>query len=251
MDLGLDGRGVVVTGGSKGIGRAIALAFAAEGAHVAICARGEPALHRTRDDLQALGVTVHAATCDVADATALQGFLEGARAALGSVDVLVSNASGLTTADSEADWHSSFAIDMMAAVRATHTVLPWMHQAGSGSILYITSISGLEAGSPPAYAAIKAALFSYAKTLSATEAPNGVRVNTVAPGSIEFAGGVWERIREDNRPLYDVIKQSIPFGRLGQPDEVAPAAVFLASNAARWITGVTLVVDGGQHKGNL
>ncbi len=251
MDLGLEGRGVVVTGGSKGIGRSIALAFAAEGAHIAICARGEPALEHTRDDLQALGVTVHAATCDVADATALEGFLEDARAALGSVDVFVSNASGLTAADSEADWDTSFAIDMMAAVRATHTVLPWMHQSGSGSILYITSISGLEAGSPPAYAAIKAALISYAKTLSATEAPHGVRVNTVAPGSIEFAGGVWERIRADNRPLYDAIKQSIPFGRLGLPEEVAPAAVFLASDAARWITGVTLVVDGGQHKGNL
>ena len=251
MDLGLGGRNVVVTGGSKGIGRATALAFADEGANVALCARNPEALEATAKEIEGRGVRVHAATCDVSDAAALEAFLEGAHAALGGVHVLVNNASGFGVTDDEAGWSTSFGVDVMASVRATWKVVPWLAEAGGGSVIHIASTSGLEAGSPPPYAAMKAALMSHSKTLAIDLATQGIRVNTVAPGSIEFPGGMWETIKQVNEAHYEAIRGSIPFGRLGTAEEVAAAVVFLASAPASWITGVTLSVDGGQHKGNL
>lgn len=251
MDLGLAGTGAIVTGASKGIGRAIALGLAEEGADVAICARGEEALAATRSELQARGVKVHAETCDVSDADALGAFLDASREALGSVGVLVNNASGFGVSDDEAGWKAGFDVDLMASVRATWKVAPWMEQAGGGAVIHISSTSGLEAGSPPAYAAVKAALMSHSKTLANQLAPKGIRVNCVAPGSIEFPGGMWETIKKVNRPMYDSILSTIPFGRLGTAEEVANAVIFLASKRASWISGVVLPVDGVQHKGNL
>lgn len=251
MDLGLRGKGVIVTGGSKGIGRATALTFADEGANVAICARGADALKATAEELAAKGVTVHAEPCDVSDAGALTSFLENAKEALGSVSVLVNNTSGFGVSDDEAGWKLGFDVDIMASVRATWQVVPWLEEAGGGSVIHIASTSGLEAGSPPAYAAVKAALISHSKTLSANLAPKNIRVNSVAPGSIEFPGGMWETIKKVNEKAYEAIRRSIPFGRLGSAEEVANAVVFLASDRASWISGVTLAVDGVQHKGNL
>jgi len=251
MDLGLQGKSVVVTGGSRGIGRATALTFADEGANVAICARGSETLEATRKEIEARGVQVFAQTCDVADADALGRFLNAARAALGSVDVLVNNTSGFGGTDDEAGWNAGFNIDVMASVRASWKVVPWMAERGGGSIVHISSTSGLEAGSPPAYAAMKAALISHAKTLANELAPRGIRVNCVAPGSIEFPGGMWEQIKAQNPEHYEGIRSSIPFGRLGTDAEVAAAVVFIASPRASWIAGVTLAVDGVQHKGNL
>ena len=251
MDLGLGGKGVIITGGSKGIGRATALAFAEEGANVAICARSPETLEATAKEIESRGVTVHAATCDVAEKDALEAFLEGAQEALGSVHVLVNNASGFGVGDDEAGWKLGFDVDMMATVRATWKVVPWIAEAGGGSIVHIASTSGLEAGSPPAYAAVKAALMSHSKTLAINLAPQNIRVNTIAPGSIEFPGGMWETIKRVNESAYEAIRTSIPFGRLGSAEEVAAAVVFVASAPASWITGVTLSVDGGQHKGNL
>lgn len=251
MDLGLRGKNAVVTGASRGIGRAIALGLAAEGANVALCARGEERLSATARDVQEQGVKVHAATCDVSDKGALEAFLDASRDALGGVDVLVNNASGFGVSDDEAGWAAGFRVDLMASVRATWKVVPWMEAAGGGAIVHIASTSGLEAGSPPAYAAAKAALISHAKTLANQLAPRGIRVNCVAPGSIEFPGGMWETIRKTNPELYESIRGSIPFGRLGTDVEVANAVVFLVSQKASWIAGVTLAVDGVQHKGNL
>jgi len=251
MDLGLRGRNVVITGGSKGIGRATARAFAGEGANVAICARGADALETTAKEIESAGVKAYAAACDVSDGDALGGFLEDAKRSFGSVDVLVNNASGFGVSDDEAGWSAGFDVDMMAAVRATWKVTPWMADAGGGAVIHISSTSGLEAGSPPAYAAVKAALMSHSKTLAINLAPQKIRVNTIAPGSIEFPGGMWETIKKVNAPMYEGILNSIPFGRLGTAEEVASAVVFLASEPASWITGVTLSVDGGQHKGNL
>lgn len=251
MDLGLSGKNVIVTGGSKGIGRAIGLTFATEGANVALCARGAEALEATAKEIEGRGVRAFGAPCDVSDAASLDGFLESAREALGGVDVLVNNASGFGVSDDEAGWKSGFEIDMMAAVRATWKVAPWLAEAGGGSIVHISSTSGLEAGSPPAYAAAKAALVSYSKTMAIQLAPKNIRVNCIAPGSIEFPGGMWETIKNVNKPMYDNILASIPFGRLGSDDEVANAVVFVASTRASWITGATLSVDGGQHKANL
>jgi len=251
MDLGLAGKGVVVTGGSKGIGRAAALQFADEGAHVAICARGAQALEATAGELRAKGVKVFAKTADVSREAELDAFLDGARNALGRIDVLVNNTSGFGTSDDEAGWKTSFDVDVMASVRACWKVVPWMSEQGGGVILHISSTSALEAGSPPPYAAAKAALISHSKTLAIALAPKKIRVNVIAPGSIEFPGGVWEMIKKANRPFYDAIKASIPWDRLGSAEEVANAVVFAASPRASWVTGVCLPVDGGQHKGNL
>jgi 3-oxoacyl-[acyl-carrier protein] reductase len=252
MDLGLKGKGVVITGASRGIGRAIALEFAREGAHVALCARGAEALEKTRAEVAALGVKTYAATCDVGNGDALMQFLDGAHAALGRVDVLVNNPSGFGVTDDEPGWAASLAVDMMAPVRATWKVVPWLEAQGGGSIVHISSISGMEASLPvPAYAAVKAALISHAKNMAVALAPKGIRVNCVAPGSIDFPGGFWEGVHRDNKAFYDSVVSTIPFGRMGRPEEIASAVVFLASTKASWVSGATLPVDGVQHKGNL
>ncbi len=251
MDLDLRGKCAVVTGGSKGIGRAIALGLAREGANVAICARGAEALHDTERELIERGSKVWAGVCDVGDAAALDGFLESARHELGRIDILVNNASGLVFADDEAGWRSNFNVDVMAAVRACWKVVPWMSAGRGGCILHIASGSGLEAGSPPAYAAAKAALISHSKTLAIALAAQKVRVNVLAPGSIEFAGGLWETQRQSNPDFYAKVLGTIPWARMGTAEEVANAALFLVSERASWITGVCLGVDGGQRKANI
>ena len=253
MDLGLKGKGVIVTGASKGIGRAIAHAFAAEGANIAICARGAETLEKTRAEIAALGVKVHAARCDVGNAEALNAFLEGAHAALGRVDVLINNPSGFGVTDNEEGWAASLAVDVMAPVRATWKVVPWLAAQGGGAVIHISSISGLEASLPgvAAYAAVKAALISHSKSMAMELAPKGIRVNCVAPGSIDFPDGFWDGVRKDNPAFYDGVVSTIPFGRMGKPEEIANAVVFLASAKASWISGVMLPVDGVQHKGNL
>jgi 3-oxoacyl-[acyl-carrier protein] reductase len=251
MELGLRGKCAVVTGGSRGIGRAIALGFAGEGAHVAICARGADALRDAERELLERGGRVHAGVCDVADPAALDGFLESARQALGRIDILVNNASALSFGDDEAGWRSNWNVDVMAAVRASWKVVPWLAEVGGGCILHISSGSGLEAGSPPAYASAKAALISHSKTLAIALASKRIRVNVVAPGSIEFPGGLWDTVRHGTPERYARVLDTIPWGRLGTAEEVANAVVFLASDRASWITGVCLVIDGGQHKANL
>lgn len=252
MDLGLRGKGVIVTGGSKGIGRAIALEFAREGANVAICARGAEALSKTQAELEALGVKAYAASCDVGDAASLKAFLNDGHAKLGRVDVLVNNPSGFGLTDDEAGWAASCSIDIMASVRATWQVVPWMEAAGGGAVIHISSISGLEASWPgvSAYSAAKAALISHAKSMALELAPKGIRVNCVAPGSIEFPDGFWDNVRKGNKAFYDMVLSTIPFGRMGRPEEVASAVVFLGSNKASWVSGAMLAVDGVQHKSN-
>jgi 3-oxoacyl-[acyl-carrier protein] reductase len=250
MDLGLLGKSAVVVGGSRGIGKAIATRLAGEGAKVAICARNEAGLRATEADLRRTGVQVFASPCDAGQAKPLDDFLDGAKKALGSVDILVNNASGFGLSDDEAGWKVSLSVDLLAAVRATWKVVPWMTAAGGGAIVNISSIAGMESGWPPAYAAAKAALISHAKTLAINLAPQKIRVNTVAPGSIEFEGGNWARLKEGDRPFYDSIVKQIPSGRMGTVEEVADVVTFLVSPRAAWVTGTCLTVDGGQHKAN-
>ncbi len=254
MRLGLQGKGVVVTGGSRGIGRAACLAFAEEGADVALCARGNEALEQTAAELARRGAKVHAERCDAGDAEALVAFLDSARAALGRVDVLVNNVSGFGMTNDEAGWQRAIEIDLLATVRASARVVPWMQEVGGGAIVHVSStLGGLEADRPaPApYATLKGALVSHSKLLALELATKNIRVNCVAPGSIEFPGGIWEQIRTRQPDRYAAVLGGIPFGRMGTAEEVARAIVFLASEAASWITGAVLPVDGGQHKGNL
>ena len=233
MNIDLAGKKAVVAGGSRGIGRAIALIFAEAGADVSICARGAEALAKARDDIARLGHKTHAATCDLADAAAIPGYIDEAASALGGIDVLVNNASGFGTSDDEAGWAASISVDLMATVRATRAALPYIEKSEAGSIINISSISGFRASArTPPYGAVKAAILEYTQTLAAQLARKQIRVNCIAPGSIEFPGGTWERAKNNNPPLYAAILRSIPFGRLGQPEEVAQVALFLASPLA-------------------
>ena len=241
---------VVVAGGSRGIGRAIALGFAAGGADVSICARSAGPLEATRNDLACHGGQVHAAPCDLANGEAVARYVAEAVAALGGIDVLVNNASGFGSGDDEAGWAAGLAVDVMAMVRASRAALPLLEAAPGSCIINIASIAGLRpALRMPAYGAVKATMLHYTTSQAGMLARKNIRVNCIAPGSIEFPGGHWESRRLANDPIYARVLQSIPFGRLGTPEEVADVALFLASPLARWVTGQIIAVDGGQLLG--
>lgn len=238
---------VVVAGGSKGIGRGIALAFAQAGAAVSVCARGQSALDDVRHAMASLGATAHASRCDLADGAAIERYVREAAAALGGIDVLVNNASGYGFEDTDEAWLAGFNVDLMAAVRASRHAAPHLKASGRGSIVHISSIAAFHPGvRGPAYAAVKAALSQYATSQALALAADRIRVNAIAPGSIEFPEGLWDRRRTEAPALYQRTMEKIPFGRFGTPEEIAHAALFLASPFAGWITGQTLCVDGGQ-----
>lgn len=250
MQISFKGKRVVVAGGSRGIGRSIALGFAGAGAAVSICARGQAGLDATAAEIRALGVKAHAAPCDLADKTAIDGYIAAAAEALGGIDILINNASGFGGGDTEDGWKKGLDVDVMATVRASNAALAHIERSGGGAILNISSISGLAASTrTPSYAAVKAAVINYTMSQALMLAPKQIRVNAIAPGSIEFPGGMWEERKNSSPQLYNAILKSIPWGRLGRPEEIATAALFLCSDAASWVTGQTLVVDGGQMLG--
>lgn len=240
------GRRAIVCGGSRGIGLAIAKAFASAGASVSICARGEASLAEARAALEALGGKVHAARCDLGDGAAVTHYVQEAAAALGGIDALVNNASAFGHRDTDADWAASVAVDLMAPVRASHAAMPFLEHS-KGAIVHISSIAGLRPSvRTPPYGAVKAALVQYTQTQAAALAKKGIRVNCIAPGSIYFEGGVWDVRKREEPKLYEGTLARIPSGRFGRPEEIASVALFLASDAASWMTGQTLTVDGGQ-----
>ncbi len=254
MSSPFSGQRVLVAGASRGIGRAIAEQFAAAGAAVGLCARNPGPLEQARAELAAHGQAVHAQVCDLADAAAISAWVQAAAEQLGGIDILVNNASGLGMGDDEAGWAACLNVDILAMVRSSQAALPWLRAssgAGRGpSILNLSSISAYRPSlRAPAYAAAKAAMNSYTISQAAMLAREGIRVNAIAPGSVEFPGGLWEQRREQEPELYQRTMRSIPFGRLGRPEEIAEVALFLASPAARWMTGQVLNVDGGQLLG--
>jgi 3-oxoacyl-[acyl-carrier protein] reductase len=246
MEISLKGKKVLVGGASRGIGRSIALVFAGAGADVAICARGLEGVRAVEAELRQHGTKIFGMACDLGDESQVTGFVNDAGKALGGIDVLVNNASGLGMKDDESGWAASVNIDLLGTARATRAAIPFLEQS-KGSIINISSISGLMAVPRTLpYAAIKAALINYTMGQGLALAPKQIRVNAIAPGSTAFPGGVWEDRKTSDPELYQRRLKGIPWGRFGSPEDIAKVALFLASDLASWVTGQTIVVDGGQ-----
>ena len=251
MDLGLKGLNVLVTGGTKGIGRRAADMFAAEGANVAVCARNAAEVEAAAASLKKAGVKSFGQAIDVGDKAALEGWVHASAKALGGIDILVANVSALAAAeDTEDSWKAEFDIDMMHTVRSVNASLPYLEKSKWPSIVVVSSVSGREIDfTSPAYGAFKAALIHYAHGLAHKLAPKLIRVNSVSPGNVYFTGGIWNYV-EDNMP--DLFKQALalnPTGRMATPEEIGKGIVFLASPASSFTMGTNLMIDGALTKG--
>jgi 3-oxoacyl-[acyl-carrier protein] reductase len=249
MDLGLKGEKALVTGGTKGIGRAVAELFADEGADVGICSRHADDVKAAAAALAARGIRAWGEALDVGDSTALRGWVERAVHELGGIDILVANVSALAVGDTAETWDKSFKVDMMHTVNAVQAAVPFLERSKAAAVVVISSVSGFEidfaAGS---YGAIKAALIHYAKAMSQQLIKRGIRVNTVSPGNTYFDGGIWQNIERNMPDLYKSALALNPTGRMAAPEEIARGVAFLASPAASFTTGTNLVIDGALTK---
>jgi 3-oxoacyl-[acyl-carrier protein] reductase len=252
MNLELSGKACLVAGASRGIGRAIALALGREGGRVAAVARGEADLVTLVEEPALAG-----AVPIVADVTTPEGAaaaVDGTLAAFGGIDVVVTNVGKSfareAAAMDDADLQRSLDMNLWSAARVAQRAAPHLIARGGGSITMIASIWGREAGGAPGYNVAKAGVIALAKALARDYAAHGIRVNSVAPGSILFPGGGWDRRQKaDPEGIAAMVERELPFGRFGTPEEVADVVAFLASARARWISGACLVVDGGQSRG--
>jgi NAD(P)-dependent dehydrogenase (short-subunit alcohol dehydrogenase family) len=248
MDLDLKGKKAVITGGSRGIGRAIANLLVAEGADVAICARNEEAVNAAVSDLSGSGKAI-GASVDVADKAALQGWIASAAEELGGIDILIPNVSAGGGQMDEKGWRANLEVDILGTTNAIEAAMPSLEASDAGSIVVIGTTAAVEDFlGPQTYNAMKAALIVHSQGLAQALAGSGIRVNAVSPGPIYFEGGAWEFIKNNMEDIYKGALANQPSGRMGSAEEVANAVAFLASPAASWITGVNLVVDGGFTK---
>ncbi|MCS7206487.1 MAG: SDR family oxidoreductase [Dehalococcoidia bacterium] len=255
MDLGIAGRVAMVTGGSRGLGRECVWALAREGCKVAFCARGIEGIHQAQDEFRRAGLQTLGIQADVMTAEGCQQFYDKTLEAFGRVDILVHNAGGtrggrdFDTATDQ-DWLDTLNLNLLAAVRLCRLVLPGMKERRWGRIVTIASIWGREYGGAPSYMVAKAALIAFTKHLATTLAPYGVLCNSVAPGSILFPGGSWDRFVKNSPPqvVQEFIARNLPMGKFGWPEPVGALVAFLCSERADLITGACYTVDGGQSR---
>lgn len=248
MDLGLKGKKAVITGASRGIGRAIAEQLADEGVDLAICARNQEGVQAAATELRRKNVGVHAQAVDVGDGEAFKAWITLAADQLGGVDIFISNTSG-SAAQGEQGWYANFEVDMMGAVRGVEQLMPYLERSDAGSIVFISTTAAIETfGQPGGYGALKAALLNYMNALSQALAPKGIRCNAVSPGPTYFEGGPWAMIKERMPAFYESTMKGFPAGEFGSAEGVARVVAFLASPAASLLTGVNIVADNGYTK---
>ncbi len=250
MDLGLTGKRFCVTGGTRGIGRAVVEGLLAEGASVAYCARTAEAVGEAQAELTADGATAIGTAVDVADGIALAAWVSSTAQAFGGLDGVVANVSALAIPESPENWRTSFEVDLMGTIGLVDAAMPFLLESGAGSIVTISSVSGREidfASGP--YGTFKAAIIHYTQGVAFNNAGKGVRANSVSPGNTYFPGGVWPTIEQNDPELFATALGLNPTGRMATPQEVANAVVFLSSPAASFITGTNLVVDGALTRG--
>ncbi|OYO22701.1 3-ketoacyl-ACP reductase [Enemella dayhoffiae] len=249
MDLGLQDSAVLVTGGTRGIGRAIVAGFLAEGARVAFCGRTPEMVARAEESLAPAG-QVHGSPLDVGDAAALQQWVGECAERFGGIDCVVANVSALAIPDTEENWEASWQVDVMHTVRLVRAAMPWLERSDNPSIIGISSVSGRESdfASGP-YGTAKTALVGYLHGLAFSLADKGIRANTVSPGNTYFPDGVWSSIEQGDPGLFDTAMSLNPTGRMGTPEEIAAPVVFLASRMASRISGTNLLADGALTRG--
>ncbi len=248
MDLGLKGRNAIVLGGTRGIGRAIAGTLAGEGTNVAVCARNADQIASTVAELKSQGVHATGASLDITDGAALKSWIAGVAQELGSIDMLFSNAGAMAQGGDPASWEQNFRLDVLGAVNAFEGARPFLEasgeKTGDASFVIISSISAAQADTASSYGPIKAALVHMAKGLARQHAPKKIRVNVVSPGTVYFKGGIWNQVEQNMPKRYQDALARNPTGRMATPQEIANAAVFLASPASSFTTGSNLIVDG-------